>query len=82
MVGHVEGPLLVIAGPGAGGVLFFAKNMRHFFTEAHIICPLGHGMNKVHILDRKDFNGGIVADIRTPCASLSTTPAWRIALRA
>ena len=45
------------------GVLFFAKNVRHFFPEAYITCLLGKGADKVHILDRRDFDGGIVADI-------------------
>jgi ATP-dependent DNA helicase RecG len=45
------------------GVLFFAKNVRHFFNQAYITCLLAKGTDKVHILDRKDFDGGIVADI-------------------
>ncbi len=45
------------------GVLFFAKNVRHFFNQAYITCLLAKGADKVHILDRKDFDGGIVTDI-------------------
>ena len=45
------------------GVLFFAKNARHFFPQAYVTCLLAKGTDKVHILDRKDFEGGIVADI-------------------
>ncbi len=45
------------------GVLFFAKNVRHFFNQAYITCLLAKGTDKVNILDRKDFDGGIVADI-------------------
>ena len=45
------------------GVLFFAKNVRRFFPQAYITCLLARDTDKVHILDRKDFNGGIVADI-------------------
>ena len=45
------------------GVLFFAKNVRHFFPEAYVICLLARGADKVHILVRKDFDGRIVADI-------------------
>jgi len=45
------------------GVLFFAKNVRHFFPQAYITCLLARGADKVHILDRKDFDGGVVADI-------------------
>ena len=45
------------------GVLFFAKNVRHVFPEAYITCQLGVGITQVRILSRKDFDGGIVADI-------------------
>ena len=45
------------------GVLFFARSVRRFFPEAYITCLLARGTDKVHILDRKDFDGGIVADI-------------------
>jgi ATP-dependent DNA helicase RecG len=45
------------------GVLFFAKKPGHFFNQAYITCILFKGTSKVHILDRKDFDGGIVADI-------------------
>ena len=45
------------------GVLFFARNVRHFFPDACITCLLARGTDKVHILDRKDFDSGVVADI-------------------
>jgi ATP-dependent DNA helicase RecG len=45
------------------GVLFFAKDVRRFFNQAYITCLLAKGTDKVHILDRKDFDGGVVADI-------------------
>jgi len=45
------------------GVLFFARHVRHFFNQAYITCLLAKGADKVHILDRKDFDGGVVADI-------------------
>jgi len=45
------------------GVLFFAKNVRHFFPQAYITCLLAKGTDKVNILDRKDFAGGLVNDI-------------------
>ena len=45
------------------GVLFFAKNVRRFFTDAYITCLLGRGTDEVQVLDRKNFDGGIVADI-------------------
>ena len=62
------------------GVLFFAKNVRHFFTEAYITCLLGRGTDKVHTLDRKDFNGGIVADIEDTMRFIerNTRLAYRI----
>ena len=45
------------------GVLFFANNPRRFFPQAYITCLLARDTDKVHILDRKDFDGGIMADI-------------------
>ncbi len=45
------------------GVLFFARNVRRFFNQAYVTCLLFKGTEKVRILDRKDFTGGIVADI-------------------
>lgn len=45
------------------GVLFFAKNVRHFFPQAYVTCLLAKGKDKVDILDRKDFAGGLVSDI-------------------
>ena len=62
------------------GVLFFAKNVRHFFSEAYITCLLGRGTDKVHILDRKDFDGGIVADIEDAMRFIerNTRLAYRI----
>lgn len=62
------------------GVLFFAKNVRHFFNHAYITCILAKGTNKVHVLDRKDFDGGIVADIEDSIRFIerNTRTAWRI----
>ena len=45
------------------GVLFFAREPRHFFNQAYVTCLLFKGTVKVHVLDRKDFDGGVVADI-------------------
>ncbi len=58
------------------GVLFFAKNPRHFFPQAYITCLLANGTDKVNILDRKDFDGGMVADIEDAMRFLGATPAW------
>ncbi len=62
------------------GVLFFAKNVRHFFNHAYITCLLAKGTDKVHVLDRKDFDGGIVADIEDAMRFIerNTRTAWRI----
>ena len=62
------------------GVLFFAKNVRRFLADAHITCLLGRGTDKVHILDRKDFDGGIVADIENAMRFIerNTRLAYRI----
>ena len=62
------------------GVLFFAKNVLHFFPEAYITCLLGKGADKVHILDRRDFDGGIVADIEDALSFIerNTRTAYRI----
>jgi ATP-dependent DNA helicase RecG len=62
------------------GVLFFAKNVRHFFNQAYITCLLAKGADKVHILDRKDFAGGVVADIEDSLRFIerNTRTAYRI----
>ena len=62
------------------GVLFFAKNVRHFFNQAYITCLLSRGTDKAHVLDRKDFDGGIVADIEDAMLFVerNTRTAWRI----
>ena len=62
------------------GVLFFAKEVRRFFSQAYITCLLARDPNKVHILDRKDFNGGIAADIEESMRFIerNTRLAYRI----
>ncbi len=62
------------------GVLFFAKNVRRFFNQAYITCLLAKGTDKVHILDRKDFDGGMVADIEDALRFIerNTRTAYRI----
>ncbi len=62
------------------GVLFFAKNVRRFFNQAYITCLLAKGTSKADILDRKDFDGGIVADIEDAMrfVARNTRAAWRI----
>jgi len=62
------------------GVLFFAKEPRRFFHQAYITCLLFKGNEKVHVLDRKDFAGGIVADIEDALRFIerNTRTAYRI----
>jgi ATP-dependent DNA helicase RecG len=62
------------------GVLFFAKEPRRYFTQAYITCLLARGTDKAHILDRKDFAGGVVADIEDAMRFIerNTRTAWRI----
>ena len=62
------------------GVLFFAKQPRRFFNQAYITCLLARGTDKAHILDRKDFAGGVVADIEEAMRFIerNTRTAWRI----
>lgn len=61
-------------------MLFFARNVRHFFNQAYITCLLAKGTDKVHILDRKDFDGGIVSDIEEALRFIerNTRLAYRI----
>ena len=60
------------------GVLFFARNVRHFFPQAYNTSLLAK--DKVHILDRKDFDGGLVADIENALRFIerNTRTAYRI----
>ena len=51
-----------------------------FFPQAYITCLLAKGKDKVHILDRKDFDGGLVADIENALRFIerNTRTAYRI----
>lgn len=62
------------------GVLFFAKYVRRFFPQAYITCLLARGSDKAHILDRKDFDGGILTDIEDAMRFIerNTRTAYRI----
>ena len=62
------------------GVLFFASESRRFFNQAYVTCLLFKGTSKVHVLDRKDFAGGIVADIEDSLRFIerNTRTAYRI----
>lgn len=62
------------------GVLFFAREPRRFFNQAYITCILFKGTDRVHVLDRKDFDGGIVSDIEESLRFIerNTRTAYRI----
>jgi ATP-dependent DNA helicase RecG len=62
------------------GVLFFAREPRRFFNQAYVTCLLFKGTVKVHVLDRKDFSGGVVADIEDSLRFIqrNTRTAYRI----
>ncbi len=62
------------------GVLFFAREPRRFFNQAYVTCLLFKGNVKVHVLDRKDFAGGVVADIEDSLRFIerNTRTAYRI----
>lgn len=62
------------------GVLFFAKDVRHFFSQAYVTCLLLKGTDKTDILDRKDFAGGVVSDIEEALRFIerNTRIAYRI----
>jgi ATP-dependent DNA helicase RecG len=62
------------------GVLFFAKDVYHFFPQAYVTCLLAKGRDKADILDRKDFRGGVVSDIEESLRFIerNTRTAYRI----
>ena len=62
------------------GVLFFAREVRRFFNQAYVTCLLFKGADKLHVLDRKDFAGGVVADIEDSLRFIerNTRLAYRI----
>jgi ATP-dependent DNA helicase RecG len=62
------------------GALFFAREPRRFFNQAYVTCLLFKGTSKVHVLDRKDFTGGVVADIEDSLRFIerNTRTAYRI----
>jgi ATP-dependent DNA helicase RecG len=62
------------------GVLFFAKDVHHFFPQAYVACLLARGKEKTDILDRKDFAAGVVSDIEEALRFIerNTRSAYRI----
>ena len=45
------------------GVLFFTKTTEFLLLQATVTCVLYKGIEKVHVLDRKDFSGNIIDNI-------------------
>jgi len=45
------------------GIFFFARNLDQFYPHANITCALYKGVEKVHVLDRKDFNQDIISNV-------------------
>jgi ATP-dependent DNA helicase RecG len=45
------------------GILFFAKDLSKLYRHAKITCALYKGIEKNHVLDRKDFNEDVVSNI-------------------
>jgi ATP-dependent DNA helicase RecG len=45
------------------GALFFAKHLEHIFRHTSVTCALYKGVEKVEVLDRRDFNEDIVSSI-------------------
>ena len=62
------------------GVLFFAREPRRFFPQAGVSCMLFRGTGRVDVLDRKEFDGGVVADIEDSLGFVArnTRTAYRI----
>ena len=45
------------------GVLFFAKSLQEIYYHTTVTCALYKGIEKVNVLDRRDFNEDIVSNI-------------------
>ena len=62
------------------GVLFFAQEVRRFFNQAYVTCILFRGSERIDVLDRKDFAGGVVSDIEESLRFIqrNTRTAYRI----
>ncbi len=45
------------------GVLFFANNQAGVVPHSSIVCALYKGVEKVHIIDSKEFSGDIISNI-------------------
>ena len=47
------------------GILFFAHSIEFIIPQATVVCVLYKGIEKVHIIDKKDFNGDIINNIES-----------------
>jgi len=45
------------------GVLFFSKSTEFLLLQATVTCVLYKGIEKIHVLDRKDFSGNIIDNV-------------------
>ena len=45
------------------GVLFFTKSTEFLLLQAKVVCVLYKGIEKLHILDKKDFYGNMIQNI-------------------
>ena len=45
------------------GILFFSKNLGDIYYHTAVTCALYKGVEKVDVLDRRDFNGDIIGNI-------------------
>jgi ATP-dependent DNA helicase RecG len=54
-----EGKILV----NNAGVLLFARNLADIYFHTVVTCALYKGIEKVNVLDRKDFNSDIVSSV-------------------
>lgn len=61
-------------------MLFFAQEVRRFFNQAYVTCILFRGSERIDVLDRKDFAGGVVSDIEESLRFIqrNTRTAYRI----
>lgn len=61
-------------------MLFFAHEVRRFFNQAYVTCILFRGTDRIDVLDRKDFAGGVVSDIEESLRFIerNTRTAYRI----
>jgi ATP-dependent DNA helicase RecG len=56
---HQEGSLMF----NNTGIFFFARDLDRFYPHAGITCALYKGIEKVDVLDRKDFNKDIISNV-------------------